>query len=29
MLEYAQIDISERVDISKTNRSKKCKICPY
>ena len=29
MLEYAQIDISEGVDINKTNRSKKCKICPY
>ena len=29
MLEYDRIDISEGVDISKTNASKKCGICHY
>ena len=29
MLEYDRIDISERIDISKTNASKECKICHY
>ena len=29
MLEYDRIDISERIDINKTNRSKKCDICHY
>ena len=29
MLEYDRIDIYERIDINKTNRSKKCDICHY
>ena len=29
MLEYDRIDISEGIDIKKTNSSKECKICPY
>ena len=29
MLEYDRIDISERIDIKKTNASKECKICHY
>ena len=29
MLEYNRIDISERIDINKTNKSKQCKICHY
>ena len=29
MLEYDRIDISEEIDINKTNASKKCKICHY
>ena len=29
MLEYDRIDISEGIDINKTNASKKCKICHY
>ena len=29
MLEYDTIDISEEIDINKTNASKKCKICHY
>ena len=29
MLEYNRIDISERIDINKTNTSKECKICHY
>ena len=29
MLEYDRIDISERIDIGKTNTSKECKICHY
>ena len=29
MLEYDRIDISERIDINKTNKSKECDICHY
>ena len=29
MLEYDRIDISEGIDINKTNASKECKICHY
>ena len=29
MLEYHRIDISEGIDINKTNASKECKICHY
>ena len=29
MLEYDRIDISEEVDINKTNESKECNICHY
>ena len=29
MLEYDRIDISEGIDIDKTNASKECKICHY
>ena len=29
MLEYNKIDISERININKTNASKECKICHY
>ena len=29
MLEYYRIDISEEIDISKTNASKECDICHY
>ena len=29
MLEYGRMDISEGVDIKKTNTSKECKICHY
>ena len=29
MLEYGRIDISERIDINKTNASKECDICHY
>ena len=29
MLEYNRIDISEGIDINKTNASKECKICHY
>ena len=29
MLEYDRIDISEEIDINKTNASKQCKICHY
>ena len=29
MLEYDRIDISERIDIDKTNKSKECNICHY
>ena len=29
MLEYDKIDISEGIDVNKTNASKKCDICHY
>ena len=29
LLEYDRIDISERIDINKTNASKECDICDY
>ena len=29
MLEYDRIDISEGIDINKTNASKECDICQY
>ena len=29
MLEYHRIDISEGIDIDKTNKSKECNICHY
>ena len=29
MLEYDRIDISEEIDIDKTNKSKECNICHY
>ena len=29
MLKYERIDISERIDINKTNLSKECDICHY
>ena len=29
MLEYDRIDVSEGINIKKTNASKKCKICHY
>ena len=29
MLEYDRIDISEGININKTNESKECKICHY
>ena len=29
MLEYERIDISEGIDIDKTNKSKECDICHY
>ena len=29
MLEYDRLDISEVIDINKTNKSKECKICHY
>ena len=29
MLEYDRIDISEGIDVNKTNASKKCDICHY
>ena len=29
MLEYDRIDISEGIDVNKTNASKECKICHY
>ena len=29
MLEYEQIDISEGIDVNKTNLSKECDICHY
>ena len=29
MLEYKRIDISEEIDVNKTNLSKECDICCY
>ena len=29
MLEYDRIDVSEGIDLGRTNASKKCKICQY
>ena len=29
MLEYERIDISEGIDINKTNKSKECGLCHY
>ena len=29
MLEYKRIDISDGIDISKTNKSKECMLCHY
>ena len=29
MVEYDRIDISEEIDIDKTNKSKECNICHY
>ena len=29
MLEYNRIDISEEIDVNKTNLSKECDICHY
>ena len=29
MLEYDKIDISDRIDINKTNKSKECMLCHY
>ena len=29
MLEYDKIDISEGIDVDKTNTSKECKVCHY
>ena len=29
MLEYDRIDISEGIDVNKTNASKECDICNY
>ena len=29
MIEYERIDISEGIDISKTNKSKECMLCHY
>ena len=29
MIEYERIDISERIDVDKTNKSKECKFCHY
>ena len=29
MLEYDRIDISEGIDVNKTNLSKECGLCPY
>ena len=29
MLEYEEIDISEGIDLNKTNKSKKCMLCHY
>ena len=29
MIEYERIDISDRIDVNKTNKSKECKFCHY
>ena len=29
MLEYDRIDILERIDVNKTNKSKECMLCDY
>ena len=29
MIEYERIDISERIDLNKTNKSKECMLCHY
>ena len=29
MIEYKRIDISERIDVDKTNKSKECMLCYY
>ena len=29
MLKYVRVDISERIDVNKTDRSKECKFCHY
>ena len=29
MIEYERIDISERIDVDKTNKSKECMLCHY
>ena len=29
MLEYDKIDISEGIDVNKTNKSKECMLCHY
>ena len=29
MLEYDKIDISERIDVNKSNKSKECMLCHY
>ena len=29
MLQYEKIDVSERIDVNKTNASKVCKLCHY
>ena len=29
MLEYERIDISEGIDLNKTNKSKECTLCHY
>ena len=29
MLKYDRIDISEGIDVNKTDRSKECKLCHY
>ena len=29
MLQYQKIDVSEKIDVNKTNASKKCEFCHY
>ena len=29
MIEYERIDISEKIDVDKTNKSKECMLCHY